>query len=92
MSSVLDRLRQGQRYWPAEIGLRALGIGLLAACSKVLLLVHQMVTTPPSHQATVAEFGLCAVAFVALTCGLAFTIEGPGLFRWVPIPPRSLIS
>ena len=92
MSSVLERLRQGQRYWPTEIGLRALGIGLLAACGKVLLLVQQMVATPPAHEATVAEFGLCAVAFVALTCGLGFTIEGRGLFRCVPIPPHSLIS
>ncbi|MDP3551791.1 MAG: hypothetical protein Q8R81_15530 [Novosphingobium sp.] len=92
MSSVFERLQKGERYWPAEIGLRTFGIVLLAGCGKLLLLVHHMVNSPPSHEATVAEFGLCAVAFVALTCGLGFTIEGPGLFRWVPIPPRSLIS
>jgi hypothetical protein len=91
MSSVLECLRRGQRCWPAELGLRALGIVLLVACGKVLLLVHRLVTTPPPHGATVVEFSLCAVAFVALTSGLAFTIEGPGLFRWVPIPHRSLI-
>lgn len=92
MSSVFERLRLGQRCWSAEFVLRSLGLALLATCGKVLLLAHRMVSAPPSHQTTFAEFALCAVAFVALTSGLAFTIEGPGLFRWVPIPTRSLTS
>lgn len=92
MSSILERFRLGQRCWPAECGLRSVGIALLAACGKMLVLAHRMISAPPSHQTTFAEFGLCAVAFFLLTSGLAFTLEGPGLFRWVPIPTRSLIS
>jgi len=92
MSSVFERLRLGQRCWSAEFVLRSLGLALLVACGKVLLLAHHMVSALPSHPATFAEFALCAVSFLALTCGLALTIEGPGLFRLVPIPTRSLIS
>ena len=88
MSRYLDRLRRGERCWAAEIVLRTLGFLLLAGCGKMAFVAHQMTTTPPPHETTVDEFTVCAATFLLLTSGLACTLEGPGLFRQVPIPPR----
>jgi hypothetical protein len=51
--------------------------------------VHRWIVAPPPHQVTLAQFGFCAVIFALLTVGLALSIEGPGLFRLVPIPQHS---
>ncbi len=89
VSRHLDRLRRGERWWAAEIVLRALGLALLAGCYKLGLLVRAMVTTPPPHEATASEFAICAAVVIALTSGLALTLFGPGLFEEVPIPRSS---
>jgi hypothetical protein len=44
---------------------------------------------PRPHPATFLEFAMTAAAFALLTTGLAFLVEGPGLFRQVPIPRHS---
>lgn len=90
MSRYLDRLRRGERCWSAEIALRAIGVLLLGGSYRLGLLLHRMVVAPPPHQATPAEFGICAATVLLLASGLACTTEGPGLFRQLPIPSRSL--
>lgn len=89
MSRHLDRLRRGERWWAAEFVLRAIGLTLLGSCYKLGFLAHRMVTTLPQHQATPGEFAICAAIFLALTCGIALTFFGPGLFKEVPIPRNS---
>lgn len=86
MSRNLDRLRKGERWWTAEVVLRALGMLSLAACYRLGIVAHRLVTTPPRHQATLGEFAVCLVIAVCLTSGLAFTMFGPKLFQHVPVP------
>jgi hypothetical protein len=87
-SSHFDRLRRGERWWAAEVVLRAAGIGLLDGCYRLALLAHRTLAAPSPHDATLAEFAICAATFLALTAGLALTMEGPGLLRDLPVPPR----
>ena len=89
MSGIYDRLRKGERWWAAEVVLRAGGLILLGACYRAALLAHMLINAPPPHQATLGEFAACAATFLMLTCGLALTFKGPGLFRHLPIPPQS---
>ncbi|MBB3981401.1 hypothetical protein GGR44_001048 [Sphingobium fontiphilum] len=89
MSLHFDRLRRGERWWAAEIVLRAIGLMLLVGCYRLALVAHRMVTAPPPHQATLGEFAICTAIVVTLTSGLAFTLFGPGLFEEVPIPRNS---
>ncbi len=89
MYRYLDRLRRGERWWAAELALRIAGLALLGGCYRLGLLSHRLSTAQPSHVATLGEFAICAATFVSLTCGLALTFEGPGLFRFVPVPTHS---
>lgn len=89
MSGNLERLRKGERWWAAEGVLRAGGLILLAAGCRAIVLAQALVSAPPQHAATLAEFAVCAAAFASLSCGLALAIVGPGLLRQIPIPARS---
>ena len=90
MSRHLDHLRTGERWWTAEVVLRALGLGLLAGCCRMWLLAHAMVTSLPSqHQATLGEIAVCAAIVIALSSGISLSLYGPGLFEHVPIPRGS---
>ncbi|MBW8752978.1 MAG: hypothetical protein JF595_02325 [Sphingomonadales bacterium] len=91
MASIMQRLERGERYWPAELVLRAAGLGLLYFCTVLARPLYRLVNQPPPHQATPAEFALAAVIFVCLTSGLALLFVGPGLFRLVPRPPRAML-
>lgn len=75
-----------------DVGLRALGALLLAACYGMALLLHRQLATPHHGQATLADLAIAASAFAALVSGLAFAFEGAGLFRLVPMPPRSFLT
>jgi len=86
-----DRLRRGERWWPAEIALRAVGLMLLGGCFELARLAHRMVTAPPPHQATLGEFAVCAAIVVALISGVALTFFGPGLFEEVAIARNSAV-
>lgn len=89
MSLILERLRSGNRWWAAELVTRTAGIILIATFWRTLQTAHRWVVMPPPHHATGPEFAICALGFILLTTGLAFSIEGPGLLRLVPIPKRS---
>jgi hypothetical protein len=86
---IIGKLRRGERYWPAEIVLRASGLSLLGLCAILARLVvadiqHSLVETPP-------EFLLAALVFAGLTGGLALLLFGPRLFKLMPTPPRALL-
>lgn len=89
MSSHFDRLRRAERWWAAELVLRAIGIVLLGGCYRLALIAHRMTTAPPPHAATPGEFALCAAIVLALTGGIALALFGPALFQEVPIPRSS---
>lgn len=91
MASIMERLERGERCWPAELVLRAAGLGLLHFCTVLAWSVHRLVIQPPPHQGTPVEFALAAVIFFCLSSGLALLIIGPGLFERVPRPPRAIL-
>jgi hypothetical protein len=70
--------------------LRLAGLSLLGACRLALQWLLRLVRLAPPPQATPAEFALAATGFFCLTTGLALLLEGPGLFRSMPRPPRAL--
>lgn len=92
MSGTLDRLRKGERCWPAELVLRGLGLAALTACWRAALFAHRLIVELPAHPPTAGEFAICAVTVLLLTTGIALTFEGAGLFLQVPFPPRNVHS
>ncbi|MCY1670513.1 hypothetical protein OVA07_05745 [Novosphingobium sp. SL115] len=88
MSSHFDRLRRGERWWAAELVFRTIGIALLGGCYRLALVAHRTISVPPPHGTTPGEFALCVGIFLSLAAGLALTMEGPGLLRDLPVPPR----
>lgn len=92
MPGMLDRLRKGERCWPAELALRGLGLAALTASSRAALLAHRLITAPPAHSPTLGEFAVCAATVLLLTTGIALTFEGAGLFLQVPFPASNVHS
>jgi hypothetical protein len=82
----------GAKGRASELGLRSLGLLLLAASYGLALGLHRQISTPHHGHATLADLAVAAIAFAALVSGLAFAFEGAGLFRLVPMPPRSFIN
>jgi hypothetical protein len=86
--ATMDRLRRGQRWWAAELALRAFGLALLGGCDAVAGIVHRIVVASPPAGPGLAAYALCAGAVVLFSAGLAFALFGPGLLRQVPLPVR----
>lgn len=91
MTSIWRRVRCGERYWPAEAALRLAGLGLLAASFFVWRWDCALIAGLPAQDSTPREFLVAALAVLCLWSGLALTIEGPGLLRLYPPPPRALL-
>ncbi|MEE4451060.1 hypothetical protein [Novosphingobium resinovorum] len=72
----------------AQIGLRALGAGILSGAWLVGAKLYAIVHAHPPSQASMGEWALCAVLVVLLVAGNALLFVGPGLWRQVPIPGR----
>ena len=92
MHEIRKRLESGKRWWAAEFVLRVLGLALLGAFGALWRVVIRLVGQAPPHQGTPLELAVAALAFVSLTSGLALAIEGPSLFRLLPMPPRALLK
>jgi len=87
---IIARLERGERWWAAELLLRGAGcvaLGILTLLSRWIC----RLVLPPQHVGPL-QFTIAAAAFVCLSAGLALTLEGPGLFRSVPMPPRALLT
>lgn len=91
MKTIITRMQRGERAWAAELVLRLSGLGLLGTCRLAVMWLLRMVRAAPPHQATPAEFAVAMAGFFCLTTGLALLVEGPGLFRLMPRPPRALL-
>lgn len=72
-----------------DLALRAWGAALLFAAGKVANGGAHQFGAASRHAASPLAFGVFALAFALLTAGLAFVVEGRGLFRQVPIPYRA---
>lgn len=88
LSEKLAALGAGERWWPAEVVLRAIGLLLLGGFGALALSIHRMVATPATHSASCSELALCTAAVILLCGGLTLTFAGPVLFRRVPLPPH----
>lgn len=88
MQAILLRLGKGNRWWAAEIVLRAFGAALLGICAAASWWLRRSVAQPPAHAATLLEFALAVLIVASFGLGLAFLFEGPGLFRLIPVPGR----
>jgi hypothetical protein len=88
MGQIMRRLESGERWWAAEIVLRSFGLSLLALCAATALWLCRSVHQPPAHSARALEYGAALVAFLSWSLGWAFLVEGPGLFKLIPVPPR----
>ena len=82
----LAALRRGQRWWPAEVGLRAAGLVSLAAAARVILFEHRLAIPPALHDPTPADLGLCALFVGLLSLGLSLSVWGPRLLREIQLP------
>jgi hypothetical protein len=91
MRAILVRLQNGQRWWVAELCLRTAGLWLLVLCGLAMRWCRRLTYEPPHHQATPLELAVAAIAVACLSAGLALLLEGPGLFRHVPLPPRAIL-
>lgn len=90
MRALSERLQSGQRWWAAELGLRALAVTLLAIAVTCFRHLELRFAGAAGFKPGLAEFGVAVIAFAATVAGLALLIEGPGLFRLVPYPRRRL--
>lgn len=79
-------LRQGTRWWPAEVALRLTGVALLLACRRLAAIAHRLANVPAPHPAGAIDLALCALILALLCGGLVLTFYGPGLLRAVPLP------
>jgi len=88
LNNRLATLRKGQRWWAAEVVLRALGLLALVAFWRLAQFVHRLTAALPRHPASLWELALCAASVALLCSGLTLVGVGPGLFRHVPLPPH----
>lgn len=88
MGALLRRLENGAGGWPAQAGLRLGGATLLGLCALAVWTLILSLHRPPSHNASPAEFGEAVASVLTWALGWALLIEGPGLFRLIPVPPR----
>jgi hypothetical protein len=84
--AILRRLESGERCWCAECALRGLGAALLGVCATASWWLHRTINQPASHVPGTFDLAVAALGVTALGLGLAFTFEGPGLFRLIPAP------
>jgi hypothetical protein len=85
---IWRRLEKGEGSWGAQIVVRGLGALLLALCMASGSWLCRSVARPPAHGIAALEMLAAAVVVAAWWFGTAFLVEGPGLFRLVPVPGR----
>ena len=88
MGQIMRRLNSPERWPTAQVGLRSLGLALLALCVGVSLLLYHLVHEAPPHEPYVRDFAIAIVAFLTGSNGSVLLIIGPGLFAPVDVPGR----
>jgi hypothetical protein len=88
MGRIMHRLESGERWWAAEFVLRTLGLALLGLCALSALWLYRSTHLPPPHDGRPLEYLAALVAFLSWSLGWAFLMEGPGLFKLIPVPAR----
>ena len=88
MGMIMSRLERGERWWAAEILLRAFGLALLGSCVLAALWLYHSVHLPPPHDTRALEYAAALGAFLSWSLGWCFLVEGPGLFKLIPVPAR----
>lgn len=88
-SAVLRRLERGERCWPAEIGLRGAGGLLLVLCVGLGGWLYRSLHLTQGP-AGVLHYSGATLAVLCWSLGWALLAEGPGLFRSMPRPPRTV--
>lgn len=84
MMTILQRLRAGGRIWWMEACFRISGLAAIGTASWVFRHIQAREKADPR------EFLAAALVVVCLWTGLALALEGPGLLRLMPRPPRAL--
>jgi hypothetical protein len=84
MNAIMRRLGSGERWWAAEVVLRAFGLALLALCAAGVFWLYGSVHQPPPHEANGGELLAGFVAVMGWCLGWSFLAVGPGLFKLVP--------
>jgi hypothetical protein len=88
MGTILHRLESGKRWWPAEIGLRFLGLCLLRLCAAAVAFLSRLIHQSPLHAVRPIEMLIAAVVFLSWSLGCALLFQGPELFRLADLPAR----
>lgn len=88
MIRIMRRLEGGERWWAAEILLRTFGLAMLGLCVVSVLWLHGSLNMQPRHGPAALEYAAALAAFLGWSLGWVFLLEGPGLFKLIPVPPR----
>jgi hypothetical protein len=70
----------------ARIGLRLLGLGLIASLGSQGRLLHHLIDR--SAGVTLAQFALAVAAFLSASLGMTLLLLGPDLWKPVRVAPR----
>lgn len=89
MATMFERMKQGDGCWTAELTLRLAGLACLALSAFLARALGRLVNQVPPHSASPVELTVAAAVCACLSAGLALAVEGAGLFRLVPLPPRA---
>lgn len=72
----------------AQIGLRALGAGILYGATLVGSTLYTQIHSHSPREASLTELAFCALFVLLLVIGNALLFVGPGLWKEVEIPGR----
>lgn len=91
MTAMMRRLESDRPGWTAQVAVRSVGAVLLVLSAAMAWLLQRSVNQLPHHGVTCLEFAAAALAVASGCLGWALFGEGPGLFRLIPVPGRSIL-
>lgn len=91
MTAILRRLESDRPGWAVQIAVRSAGLALLGLCAATAWWLHRSVHQLPPHGATLLEYAAALLTVASGCLGWALLGEGPGLFRLIPVPGRTIL-